>query len=116
MTTADARDAPRDAPAEKVLTAGILAAPGVSYDLAVALARELPDTLSRRFPGVRWEVEAMLEPMAAASDQDVDLWRRWEARSARRSRTIARCAKRRTGTAPTPARRPTAPRGEPGAG
>jgi hypothetical protein len=52
---------------------GLLAAPGFTYDLASDLARRLPELLSRRFPGLSWQVELQLEPMAAASDDDVDL-------------------------------------------
>jgi uncharacterized membrane protein len=52
---------------------GLLTAPGVVQDLAVHLARELPRWLRRRFPGVPWEVSVAVEPMVAASDDDVDL-------------------------------------------
>jgi uncharacterized membrane protein len=55
------------------MSIGLLAAPGIPYDLSLSLARELPDLLRARLPGVRWEVEVMVEPMAAASDDDVDL-------------------------------------------
>ncbi|MEA2305817.1 MAG: hypothetical protein QOH43_3097 [Solirubrobacteraceae bacterium] len=52
---------------------GLLAGPGFTYELARDLARDLPDLLRRRFPGVAWRVELRREPMAAASDDDVDL-------------------------------------------
>jgi uncharacterized membrane protein len=52
---------------------GLLAAPGLAYEIAEQLARELPGLLRRRFPGVEWNVEVGLEPMAAASQDDVDL-------------------------------------------
>jgi hypothetical protein len=52
---------------------GLLAAPGFTYELARGLARDLPDLLSRRLPGIPWQVELRPEPIAAASDDDVDL-------------------------------------------
>jgi hypothetical protein len=52
---------------------GLLAAPGISFDLAQQVARDLPRALRRRFPQVRWDVAVKPEPMAAASDSDVDL-------------------------------------------
>jgi hypothetical protein len=52
---------------------GLLAAPGISYDLAQQVARDLPRSLRRRFPQVRWELAVKPEPMASASDSDVDL-------------------------------------------
>jgi uncharacterized membrane protein len=52
---------------------GLLAAPGYTYELAGELERDLPDLLSRRFPGTAWRAELRAEPMAAASDDDVDL-------------------------------------------
>ena len=55
------------------MTVGLLAAPGVAYDLALDLARALPGLLRRRFPTVEWKIAVMAEPMAAASDDDVDL-------------------------------------------
>ena len=52
---------------------GLLAAPGLAYELAEQLAGELPGALKRRFPDVPWKVEVRIEPMAAASQTDVDL-------------------------------------------
>jgi uncharacterized membrane protein len=52
---------------------GLLAAPGLAFELAVRLARELPSLLRRRFPNVEWEVVVSEEPAAAASRSDVDL-------------------------------------------
>jgi uncharacterized membrane protein len=52
---------------------GILAAPGLVYELAEGLASELPDRLRRRFPDVEWRAVLQTEPAAAASDSDVDL-------------------------------------------
>jgi hypothetical protein len=52
---------------------GLLAAPGFTYELARDLARDLPAILRRRFRGTTWRVELRPEPMAAASDDDVDL-------------------------------------------
>jgi uncharacterized membrane protein len=63
--------APRDEREPIVL--GLLAAPGPAYDVAMGLARDLPDVLVRRFPGFRWEVRLATELMAAASGDDVDL-------------------------------------------
>src|SRR4051794_38789221 len=51
---------------------GLLAAPGFPYELPRDLSRALPYVLSRRFPGPRWRAELRPEPMAAASDDDVD--------------------------------------------
>jgi hypothetical protein len=58
---------------EEPFVVGLLAAPGFTYELARDLARDLPELLRRRFPGVRWEVDLQAEPIAAASDDDVDL-------------------------------------------
>jgi hypothetical protein len=64
----------RDAPAGRQrLVVGLLAAPGIAHDLAARLARELPQLLGRRFPEVDWDVVVRPEPMAAASESDVDL-------------------------------------------
>jgi uncharacterized membrane protein len=52
---------------------GLLAAPGVAYELTEEVARDLPRRLRRRFPDVPWEVRVLAEPMASASDDDVDL-------------------------------------------
>lgn len=53
---------------------GVLAAPGLVYDVAQDLARDLPDLLRGRFPEVEWHVELRPEPLAAAaSEDDVDL-------------------------------------------
>jgi uncharacterized membrane protein len=64
---------PEGSAGKEQLVVGLLAAPGVAYELAEELARELPGLLRRRFPGVDWRVVVELEPMAAASDDDVDL-------------------------------------------
>jgi hypothetical protein len=55
------------------VTLALLAAPGLAYELAEHLARQLPGLLARRFPGIRWDIVVRAEPMAAASDNDVDL-------------------------------------------
>jgi hypothetical protein len=52
---------------------GLLAGPGFTYELASDLAHDLPGILTRRFPGTTWRAELRAEPMAAASDDDVDL-------------------------------------------
>ncbi len=71
----DRRDEPRDAeaPQREEVVVGLLAAPGLVYDLAQDLARELPGLLRRRLPDVRWRVELRPELAAAASESDVDL-------------------------------------------
>jgi hypothetical protein len=58
---------------EQPLLIGLLAAPGLAYELADELSRELPALLRRRFPGQEWRVVVRIEPMAAASESDVDL-------------------------------------------
>lgn len=63
----------RDREPQEPVVPGLLSAPGLPYELAEHLARRLPSRLRRRFPNVRWSVQARIEPMAAASDQDVDL-------------------------------------------
>jgi uncharacterized membrane protein len=55
------------------IVVGLLAAPGFTYDLARDAAKDLPGILSERFPHTRWDVELRPEPIAAASDDDVDL-------------------------------------------
>jgi uncharacterized membrane protein len=55
------------------VTVGLLAAPGLALDLAEDVAAQLPAILRERFPGVGWRVVVRAEPMAAASDSDVDL-------------------------------------------
>jgi uncharacterized membrane protein len=56
-----------------IVTVGLLAAPGLVYELAEPIARKLPAVLRRRFPEVEWRVVLRPEPMAAASESDVDL-------------------------------------------
>jgi hypothetical protein len=63
----------RAAAGTELFVVGLLAAPGFPYDLARDLARDLPELLRRRFPGTRWRADLRPEPMAAASDSDVDL-------------------------------------------
>jgi uncharacterized membrane protein len=55
------------------IVVGLLAAPGFTVDLAERLAGELPEVLRRRFPEAEWRVVVQMEPMAGASDRDVDL-------------------------------------------
>jgi hypothetical protein len=62
------REAPR-----KPVVVGLLAAPGIAYELAQQLADEVPRLLRRRFPEVEWRVALRKEPMAAASQSDIDL-------------------------------------------
>jgi uncharacterized membrane protein len=59
--------------ASDVVTLGLLAAPGLPFELAEELARDLPKALRRRFPNVEWRVEVREEPAAVASSADVDL-------------------------------------------
>jgi hypothetical protein len=66
------REVKRSGDREPVVV-GVLAAPGLVYELAQQLARRLPWALRRRLPGVAWQVSVAVEPMAAASDDDVDL-------------------------------------------
>jgi uncharacterized membrane protein len=58
---------------DDAVVVGLLAAPGFTLDLARSLIGELDRSLHRRFPGIRWRIELRAEPMAAASDADVDL-------------------------------------------
>jgi hypothetical protein len=63
----------RGAGRREAVVVGLLAAPGISYEIAEQLQRELPGMLRRRFPSVQWRVELRPEPLAAASESDVDL-------------------------------------------
>jgi stage V sporulation protein SpoVS len=51
----------------------LLAAPGHAHDLAVELARDLPDLLAERFVEVDRDVTVEEEPTAAATTRDIDL-------------------------------------------
>jgi putative flippase GtrA len=51
----------------------LLAAPGVTHDLARELAEELPELLARRLPEVEWEVDVSVEERAGASGAGSDL-------------------------------------------
>jgi uncharacterized membrane protein len=55
------------------VTLALLAGPGLTYEMAQQLAGELPQLLRRRFPGIPWQIVVRVEPMAAASHNDVDL-------------------------------------------
>jgi hypothetical protein len=62
--------------ARRTVVLGLLAAPGLSRELADRLAEVLPERLSERFPGVAWRVEVREELLAAPSaPPDVDLIR-----------------------------------------
>jgi hypothetical protein len=63
----------RESPSQETVVVGLLAAPGFAYELAEDLAPELPSLLSRRFQRTGWQVDLRPEPVAAASDDDVDL-------------------------------------------
>ncbi len=45
---------------------GPIAAPTLSLDVAEQVRRELADTLARRYPGVRWEVTAVMDDLTQA--------------------------------------------------
>jgi hypothetical protein len=66
------RDAPEASQQEQIVI-GLLAAPGMVYELAEQLARRLSRVLGARFPGISFDIEVRVEPMAAASEDDVDL-------------------------------------------
>lgn len=65
--------AARDEDEEQSVVIGILAAPGLTYELALELAHDLAKVLRQRFAEVDWQVEVKLEPGASASHDDVDL-------------------------------------------
>ena len=52
---------------------GLLAAPGVAYDLAQQLAQELPGLLKNRFPDIDWEVAVEVDSLAGAAGLGADL-------------------------------------------
>jgi hypothetical protein len=63
---ADPRPQPPDAPAEEPIVVGLLAAPGLTHELAEELEPELTALLRKRFPEV--EVEGCAAaPRAAAA-------------------------------------------------
>jgi hypothetical protein len=55
------------------MVVGLLAAPGVAYDLARQLSEELRGLLSERYPGVAWEVAVDVESTAGAAGVGTDL-------------------------------------------
>ncbi|MCW2900987.1 MAG: hypothetical protein JWO67_3252 [Streptosporangiaceae bacterium] len=54
---------------------GLLAAPGPTCQLAERLARELPDLLEERFPGLSWRIEVRVESRAGPGGDSDDLIR-----------------------------------------
>jgi hypothetical protein len=58
---------------QDAVVVGLLAAPGLALDVARGLVPELDGLLRRRFGGIEWRIELRGEPLAAASDDDVDL-------------------------------------------
>jgi hypothetical protein len=58
---------------EEPIVVGLLAAPGLTHDLADELAPDLPALLRRRFPEVEWKVVVEVEPLAGAAGFGVDL-------------------------------------------
>ena len=72
VTSADpAPPADQEQPERMVL--GLLAAPGVAYDLAQQLAQELPGLLKNRFPDIDWEVAVEVDSLAGAAGLGADL-------------------------------------------
>jgi hypothetical protein len=70
MKMGDARPAPPEAsvdrePRERMVL-GLLAAPGVTHDLAEQLAEQLPGLLRARFPDVEWETVVAVEALAGS--------------------------------------------------
>ena len=64
--------AERRQPTGQEIAVGLLAAPTMT-DMAEQLARELPDMLARRFPGVRFTAHLAIEPLASAAGFREDL-------------------------------------------
>ena len=63
-----------DAPAgEAPIVVGLLAAPGLTHELAQELAAELPALLRKRFSEVEWQVAVEIEPLAGSVGFGVDL-------------------------------------------
>jgi putative flippase GtrA len=63
-----------DAPAgEAPIVVGLLAAPGLTQELAEELAAELPALLRKRFPEVEWQIAVQIEPLAGSVGFGVDL-------------------------------------------
>jgi uncharacterized membrane protein len=63
-----------DAPAgEAPILVGLLAAPGLTQELAEELAAELPALLRKRFPEVEWQIAVQIEPLAGSVGFGVDL-------------------------------------------
>jgi hypothetical protein len=63
-----------DAPAGEVpIVVGLLAAPGLTQELAEELAAELPTLLRKRFPEVEWQIAVQIEPLAGPVGFGVDL-------------------------------------------
>jgi len=64
--------AERRQPTEQEIAVGLLAAPTMA-DMAEQLARELPEMLAARFPGVRFTAHLAIEPLASAAGFREDL-------------------------------------------
>jgi hypothetical protein len=62
-----------EASAGEPIVVGLLAAPGLTHDLADELVPELPTFLRRRFPEVEWKILVEVEPLAGAAGFGVDL-------------------------------------------
>jgi hypothetical protein len=63
----------RERQARPELVVGLLAAPGLSSDVAQHLAAQLPDVMRQRAPDVDWRFEVRSEPLVGAAGIDVDL-------------------------------------------
>jgi uncharacterized membrane protein len=64
---------PADQEQPERMVLGLLAAPGVAYDLAQQLAQELPGLLKNRFPDIDWEVAVEVDSLAGAAGLGADL-------------------------------------------
>jgi uncharacterized membrane protein len=58
---------------EAPIVVGLLAAPGLTHELAQELAAELPALLRKRFSEVEWQVAVEIEPLAGSVGFGVDL-------------------------------------------
>jgi hypothetical protein len=56
---------------QRHLVLGLVAAPGLTQDVALHLAAALPDRLRDRFPGTEWRVEVRSEVLAGAAGVDL---------------------------------------------
>jgi hypothetical protein len=64
---------PDESAGEEPIVVGLLAAPGLTHDLAEELEPELTALLRKRFPEVEWKVVVEVEPLAGAVGSGVDV-------------------------------------------